>query len=367
MTKLAALLIALACVGCSDQKSVDHPVIPKSLAGSYVAYTFIMGEANAADGSHGTTNRLTLTEKGTYVYVLQTNVMMKLSVKAEGNYVQSGSTVTLTGTQTTSMDDGYKKSNDSGVHSLTLTVENDSLDQEANTIDLVYFRKEGTGPPPLPAKLQLKQSEATATALIDKVEKDYAALKSVRITGTVKSHGGGFVAEDAQFKILFQSPTKFRFEAIKFDGGHKEFDRTEVTWGGGQTCWWYTKEFGETTERPLGNALGIVGVNFGPEANIQPSLLMPKELGGFDFKTIYPETSLLADETVDGKPCSVLNLRGKGGTATKLWIDKSTNLIVKYYEELRDVTVTFQSKPNDPITSAEFNFGKRSGAGKAGQ
>lgn len=38
-------------------------------------------------------------------------------------------------------------------------------------------------------------------------------------------------------------------------------------------------------------------------------------------------------------------------------------MILRLYEELRDVTVTFDPEPNVPIDSKEFLLGKRSKAG----
>ena len=354
--RLSVLVLLTMCWGCSAQKKGDP------LAGTYVGWMFIDGQAHAADGSQGMSQKLTLEPGGAYTLQTETSVMMVASIRAEGTYTHVRDAVSLNGHQTATVDDGYTKGTDSGPHQMTLKVKDSMLVMTDGKGDPFYFRKEGTGPPPLPSQLQLKQSDAAAIALIEKVEKAYASLKSFRATGSVKSNGGGFVAKDARFKVLYQSPSKFRFEASIFDGG-TESDRAEITWDGGAKCWWYSKEFGETTDRTVGNALSIAAVTFGPEADILPSLLLPRELGQGGLSALYPEATLLPDEEIDGKVCAVLQLRTTGADATKLWIDESSGMILRLYEELRAVTVTFVPHPNVAIDSSEFFLGQRSNAG----
>ena len=353
MIRPSVFVVLAICWGCSVQKKVDP------LVGTYVGWMFIDGQAHAADGSQGMSEKLNLKPDGSYTFQIESSVMMTMSAKAEGAYTRAGDDVTLTGTLTSTMDDGYRKGTDTGPHKVKLTFESGMLMMKDGKGDPYYFRKEGTGPPALPSQLQLKQSDAAAVALIEKVEKVYASLKSFRATGSLQSHGGGFVAENARFKVLYQSPSKFRFEASILDGG-MERDRAEITWDGSSKCWWYSKEFGETTDRPLGNALSIAAVNFGPEADILPSLLLPKELGHGGLSASYPEAILLPDEKIGGKECVVLQLRSKGADATKLWVDESSGMILRLHEELRAVTITFDPHPNVAIAFKEFMLGKRS-------
>ncbi len=351
MRRLAKTLIAFfSCFGCSAPTS--------ELAGRYVGWMFMDGEYIASDGTMGTSESLTLRADSTYAYEMQSSFMGPMSVKAEGKFERAGESLELKGTMTARARDGQKESTESGPHRLSLKLENGMLTYKDGKGDAYFFRREGTGPPPSPPELKLKASDPAAVALLRKVEKTYASLKTYLDTGTVKSQGGGFVAKDARFRTLFERPSKFRFEASQLVDG-REFDRTEVTWDG-STCWWYTTEFGETTERPLGNALGIVSLTFGPEANLVPPLLMPDAFRGSGLAEIYPEISLLPDENLGDRACAVLQLRSKGAYATKLWIDKSTNMIVRLYEDLRDVTVTFEPSPNTRIEAAEFALGRRS-------
>ena len=132
-----------------------------------------------------------------------------------------------------------------------------------------------------------------------------------------------------------------------------------MTWNGDK-CWWYTKEFGETTDRGLGNALSIIGVGFGAEASFLPNLLLPHELGAESLAKRYPEITFLPTETINGKRCMVLQLRGKDSDVAKLWVAEETGMIVRYYEGIREEMVTLDSKMDTPIDEKAFNFGKRS-------
>ena len=263
----------------------------------------------------------------------------------------------------TTTDDGYKKGTETGPHHLKLKLENGMLMGKDGKNDPYYYRKEGTGPPPLPTQLQLKPSDDAAVALIEKVEKTYASLRSLKVTGTVQSQGGGFVAKNANFRLLFQSPSQFRFEASVLLGSNGETDENQITWDGGAKCWWYAKEFGEITDRTLGNALSIVAVNAGPQANLLSELLLPKELGQGALSA-EPEATLLPDEKLGGKVCAVLQLRSQGASATKVWVDKSSGMILQLYEELRGITVTFASHPNVAIAPQDFMLGKRAKVGR---
>lgn len=177
------------------------------------------------------------------------------------------------------------------------------------------------------------------------------------VTGTVKSEGGGFVAKDARFKLLFQRPSSLRFESEILAGSNGEVERTEITWDGGEKCWWYTDEFGETTDRTLGNAMSIVAVNSGPQVDLLLSLLMPEERVSIGDGA---EASLLADETIGSQSCAVLQLKDKNGTVTKLWVAKSSNLVLRIHEELRGVTVNLEPRANVAIRAEEFKLGRRS-------
>ncbi|MBA3725479.1 MAG: hypothetical protein H0W86_03275 [Armatimonadetes bacterium] len=363
MRSIAVFVALLACLGCSAPDNLDStPGIAgqtSGIAGTYVGWMFMDGRFTPTDGSLGVSQKLILRPNNSYTFQMESTAMMQASVKAQGTYSRTGDDLRLTGTMTSFMDDGYKKGSRSGPHQMSLRIENDMLAMRDGKNDPFYFRKVGTGPPPIPPELQLEESDSAALALLRKVEKTYASLLSYMDAGTVKSGGGGFVAKDAKFRTLFQRPSKFRFEASQFDGG-KEFDRVEITWNGGAKCWWYTTEFGETADRPLANAMSIAAVNFGPEIDLVPPLLLPDAFRGATLAEQYPEVTLLKDEMIDGRECSVLGLKSKGTDVTKLWIDKKNHMILRLYEELREVIVTFKPSTNAQLKPAMFLLGKRS-------
>ena len=357
MIRLLLFGIVVMCSACSSQKA------PDPLVGNYVGWMTDSGSASASDGTHGITEKLVLKADGTFHYQLKSRVMVNIDMHADGTYKHTGNQLTLTGTMKGTFDDGYKKSKQDGPYSTTATVEKGELKLPNGPGGGEHsFRKEGEGAPAMPDKYKLKASDPSAIKALEAVAKVYASAKSFTATGISESKGGGFAPEKAKFKLLYQRPSKFRFEAAKLDGT-KEWDRTEMTWDG-KKCWWYTKEFGETTERPLGNALGIVGVGFGSEADLLPSLLLPHEMDGPSFKEIYPEITFLPTETVNGKRCTVFQMRSKGADVSKLWVEEATGLIARYYEGIRGETLTIDSKMDTTIDPKSFNFGKRSKVGK---
>jgi outer membrane lipoprotein-sorting protein len=345
--------ILVICGGCSSQKPTD------SVVGKYVGWQIVNGEASVADGSQGITEKLELKADGTFHYQLNSNVMVSIAAQADGTYKHVGNEVNLTGTLRGTADDGYKKSDEDRPYILKTSFQNGSLVEKGNSTVEHYFRKVGTGSPTLPGKYKLKEADSSAVELLKGVEKVYASMKSFTATGTLESKGAGFAPKKAKFKVLYQSPSNFRFEASALDG-NTEYDRTEITWSGGENCWWYTKEFGENTNRPLGNALGIIGVSFGSEADFLPRLLLPNQLGGASLTKRYPEISFLPNETLNGQICMVFQMRSKGANITKLWVAESTGLIVRYFNSIRGETITIDSQMDEPIDPKAFNFGKRS-------
>ncbi|MEI8282171.1 MAG: hypothetical protein WCG75_07195, partial [Armatimonadota bacterium] len=270
-----------------------------------------------------------------------------------------GNKLSFTGTLKGKVDDGYKKDDINQPFSMTANVEKGTLIVTDMPVDDHCFRKEGTGPPTLPGKYKLKVSDSSAVTMLKGVEKVYASMKTFSATGTVESKGAGFAPEKAKFKVLYQGPSKFRFEASVLDGD-TEFNRTEITWSGGEKCWWYTKEFGENTDRSLGNALGIAMVSFGSEAGFLPRLLLPHELGEHTLSESSLEITLLPNETIKGQKCIVFQMRSKGADVTKLWVAESTGLIVRYFDGIRGETINIDSQVDKPIDPKAFNFGKRS-------
>jgi outer membrane lipoprotein-sorting protein len=285
--------------------------------------------------------------------------MMTIASQADGTYKVASNNLSMTGTLKGKVDDGYKKDDINRPFSMTANIEKGTLIVTDMPVDDHCFRKEGTGPPTLPGKYKLKVSDSSAVTMLKGVEKVYASMKTFSATGTVESNGGGFAPKKAKFKVLFESPSKFRFEASVLDGD-KEYDRTEISWSGGDKCWWYTKEFGEHTDRSLSNALRISMVSFGAEADFLPDLLLPHAMNSESLTKTYPEVTFLPNEVINSQKCMVFQLRSKGADVTKLWVAESTGLIVRYFDGIRGETILIDSQVDKPIDPKAFNFGKRS-------
>lgn len=324
----------MTVIGCSSPKSGGLP-------GDYVAWTFLTGKPLADDGSQGISQRLTLNGDGTYRMVIDSKVMVTTHVAEEGTFRHTGRNLELKGTAKVDFDDGYKKSSKSETELRRFRIENGDLIFE-DELGPIVFRKEGSGPPPVPQRLQLEKSDPAAIALLEQVTKNYGEMRSFRAKGTLKSNGGGFSARDAKFEIVFRRPSSFRFEAISTENGN-QLTRTEIIWSGGQTCRWVPSENEAPAEpRSLGNALSIEGVSFGDSALLLPSLLLPKEVGPAELGADR-EVKTLPDETIRGKSCAVVQIRSRNDAITKLWIDRSSGTIVRSFNDITEQTMELDS------------------------
>lgn len=349
---ISIFALSAFCLGCGPKK-VENPLV-----GTYVHWIFIDGQARSTDNPNAK-NQITLKSDGTYEYEGNTTAMMVFRVRAQGKFKVTKNKIVFSGTANTVTDTGNGEKTHHGPHEMTMKLVDGMLEEVRPATFTSLWRKEGSGPPPLPKNLQLSKSELAATELVARVESTYGSLNSFKATGTVSSYGGGYVATDANFSILFERPSKFRLEA--FDSNSKvETDRTKVTWDGAETCWWYNPEFGVTTNRSLANAIGITSVHYGPQIKLLYSLLMPDDPATQSIDKKFPEATLLPEEKINGRACSVLNLRTNNADATKLWVDKETAMIVRIFEEMREVTVEIDSKPNVKIKPSELMLGERS-------
>lgn len=93
--------------------------------------------------------KLALKADGTFDYQLKSNVMVTILQDVHGTWIQSGATVTLTGTTKGYVNDGYKNEPDNGPYSQALTLNSGMLTGGAYPKGEHYLRKEGTGAPPV--------------------------------------------------------------------------------------------------------------------------------------------------------------------------------------------------------------------------
>lgn len=149
--RLFLLVVILLCAGCSPKAKSDP------LVGEYVAWMFLDGQAVSYDGSMGATQTLSLAPDGQYIYVTKSSVMVDLKARATGKYKRVGEELVFTGTLTRTMDDGYKKGTESEPHEMKLRIVGSVLEEAGGDALSMYYVKKGSGPPPLPPQLQLKE------------------------------------------------------------------------------------------------------------------------------------------------------------------------------------------------------------------
>jgi hypothetical protein len=342
---LAVSLLTLA--GC--QKSPPGPAGP-SLAGDYVGWMFMDGSFSEMNGKEWPEDRMILKADGTFSAERHGRVMMEFDSVASGRFKVQNGRLILDGTVKQKMDDGYGKSEKTGAYRDELAIESGMFMKHVTPDEPYYYRKVGTGPPPVPERLRLKPSDPAAVALIKRVEQTYAALKSYADSGGVKSNGGGFLARDVKFTTRFERPNRFLFRAAQYDKDG-EFAHASA-WSEGGKAGSEDSEFGRG-ERRLGEALRIYAVTYGDSASLVPSLLMPRELSGSDLSR-QPELTLLKEEVIRGHPCHVLQLRSRGGTIEKVWVDKSTLMIRQTYDGIRKGWTTIDPQPNAALTDKDF-------------
>lgn len=307
------------------------------------------GEFVPFDGSSGSTETLELRPDGTYHLHVDTHVMSSSVMDATGTYSEHDGKVELSGSTQASIDDGYGNSSSTEPHKMSLTIKDGMLAATDVKDDPFYFRKKGTGPPPIPPKLQVRRSDEAAIELARRVEAAYASLDSFSDEGTLRSSGDGFVAEESHFRIKFRRPSQLLVQAAKNDG-----EDLEVSWDG-TTTRWYEKQYGKpNTTRPLGNALSIAQVAYGDPIALLPELLLPGVLKRRKFEDQYPTLAIGGREKLGGRDCTILLLRSKGANTTKLWIDDELSLIRKSHEDIRGSTVTYSPVRNPVLSSKDF-------------
>lgn len=327
------LLLILSLAGCHTQ-----PKPATDISGKYVGWMWLDNKFDPQDGSMGTTRWIELHADGTYRSHQDTKVMMDFHSDGKGTYVVAGDKITFNGSAETYMNDGYRKGTETVPQQMSLDFIDGMMRLTDGKREPFYYRKEGTGPPPTPDVLKLKPSDPAAAALLKQTVETYAHLASYRDTGTMQSQGGGFAATDVKFSTEFTRPNHLHFQCAKYDHG-KKWGWTDVKWDGKKTLW-SSDEYAPNTERPLGNALSIIAVDYGDEAELVPSLLIPDVLGGPGVDR-YKQIRRLPDERVGSVNCTVLELKNASPQATKLWIDPRSHLILKEFEGIRETTVTY--------------------------
>jgi uncharacterized protein DUF2092 len=345
-----ASLLAVACCLLCASGCREH----SDLSGTWV-YQSGLGriDRNAARLNRWT---LTLNDDGTFTERLQNHIMMTLVVNARGTYTRHGDTVTLIGSRKTYMDDGYKQETQSeplrmklrfADHVLTV-IDGDPRD----TAPPQVFRREGDRIAPS-LEPQPQASDPQAVQILYEMRRRYAMLNTYSDEGTVRSSDRDSRVKNIRFQTRFMRPHKFRFQAVRVSKG-KEKDKS-VVWSDGKKTWLYDCA-GCVGERGLGNALRLIADTSGYETVLVPELLLPAEFGA---PTIDPSMGgffIIGEQNVFGKDCYVIGMRGPEGVDLKLWVDRSSYLILQAFTREPQETMSYQPKGNIRVAESEFRF-----------
>jgi len=300
---------------------------------------------------------LTLYDDGTFTQYLENHVMVTAIMHSSGKYTRSGDTLTLNGTSEAYTDDGYRKGTHKDPLTMRLKYSGGALIMSDDQTGDVVFRREGSHAPPKP-KPQPRASDPKAVQIVHEMQRRYASLNTYSDEGKMTSSGAGFMAKSARFQTRFLRPRKFRFQAIEMLNG-KEWNK-DVVWSDGKKAWLYMYQMGglesSSEERRLGNALSTISITPGYAAILIPELLLPADFGEPHIDTFFKQISLAGEENVSGKDCYVIRLSNPGGMDLKLWVDRSSYLILRAFDKLANATISYQPKRDVKIAESEFEF-----------
>ena len=85
-----------------------------------------------------------------------------------------------------------------------------------------------------------------------------------------------------------------------------------------------------------------------------PRLLLPSDFRGSMFGPRFEGISLAGEEKVFGKDCYVIALSNARGLWMKLWLEKSSSMILRAFDNFSNATILYQPNPNAGIDESEF-------------
>lgn len=178
---------------------------------------------------------------------------------------------------------------------------------------------------------------ASAEQLLATVEQTYANLRSLEVSGTVRSDRDPLAHRHVAFRMSFTRPNRLtiRAEALQDE---RTVHLTQVNWNG-QTVEWRDQKAGITNRLPLDNVVGMVSVGFGDQIELLTSLVLGRR-EPLRSRAIDPVR--MPDETLAGRDCAVVEWRTPGSQPSRLWIDLKTNRIVRFQEGIRGILADFR-------------------------
>lgn len=204
---------------------------------------------------------------------------------------------------------------------------------------------------------QQQPAEPTAREILDRVISTYASCRSYSDEGETKISidKGTTPARRSHFSTAFVRQAGFRFQLDAYSP-----ESQLVVWkDAGVERFWIMRP-GEL-EIPFDEGLSRAAFFSGGASIIVPTLLLTDTFTGRSFLDSLAEPKLNGVEKVDGHPAFIIegNIRGQ---SAKLWIDQSSNLIVKSYRIVQfsslrqEVTTSYKPSINITIAAAKLAF-----------
>lgn len=302
----------------------------------------------------GTIVRLKLGADGKFVYHFEMHVMMNIIEDGQGTYTLTAGSVQLEGNEKVVFDDGHAKNTDTRRLSQVAVIRNGQLWLSIGEEFQIVFTRNGAKPI-LPKKPQAPplHSDPAAHALAKQVERRYASLTSYSDEGSVTTNGNGYRPKNARFRTRYQRGGKFLFEADLLDKGTSY--GKEAVWSDGRRSWMFSSfpDDSGTSEIEVNKGLSLIEINAGEEADLIPTLLMPKTLGGKGI-TRYKRILAKGEAVEDGHKCSLIELADDPKYAITLWIDRGTLVILRARYVFANEDIHYRPTLNPKLAQSEF-------------
>jgi hypothetical protein len=206
----------------------------------------------------------------------------------------------------------------------------------------------------------VKPDDLSAQQIVERMAKVYAACKSYRDAGSVKTlfvENGGNRTVEKPFTTAFVRLDRFRFEYRETVGNRP---LRFLIWSNGKEVqtWWDAKP-GIDKAKSLEVALGgAAGVSANASLNI-PQLLLPDRMGWRRLALTNPKRA--ADGKLDQVEC--YRVEGQyGGHPITLWIEKKSYLVRRIDEQAKfdtfrtEQTTTYDPTIDEPIPDQLLAF-----------
>lgn len=321
------------------------------LSGKWIGWSVEKGQKPTEMNKPYLNMYLQLWTDGKLHFYMENHIMSNTLVDGTGTYKKKGQDYMFTGTAKFKFDDGYKKDSKTGPFNLTMHYQNGVFINDEGGMSLKLY-KEGVRPATI--AIRLKPSNSNGHALLEALERRYAALSSYSDDGQMTSSGEGFMANRCPFKIRFVRPGKLFVQADYFDNTGGRFGGNKI-WTSGKGALemedqgdGYSNAF---ENHSLGNAL-FTPVEPGECYTFIVQLLMPGVSGSIE--DLYKRANFKGTEAIAGHECAVLVLTSKSDYTLTLWIDAKTGLVRQAFSNLGHETDKHNPVANPTLTAKDL-------------